>query len=128
MKGFVTIILFFLFALAFAGTESVDAAETVSTEACSQGYVMPLEKDKGMTDMEFGDAHNLAHRVCVSAERMFRFSSIETTLFIKTLLRKMATRMASLAHCHTRVYDSSRCLNCDNACEHYVFGMRRILI
>lgn len=40
--------------------------------------------------MEFGDAHTLAHRVSASAERMYRFSSMETTQFIKILLRKMA--------------------------------------
>lgn len=62
------------------------------------------------------------------AERMYRFSSMETTQFIKILLRKMAARMASLASCHTHVYASSYSLPWDSACEHYIFGMRRILI
>ena len=97
MKGFVTVILFFLFALAFAGTEYVAAVPAASMTVCT-------------------------------AERMYRFSSMETTQFIKILLRKMAARMASLASCHTHVYASSYSLPWDSACEHYIFGMRRILI
>ena len=34
----------------------------------------------------------------------------------------------SLASCHTHVYASSYSLPWDSACEHYIFGMRRILI
>lgn len=34
MKGFVTVILFFLFALAFAGTEYVDAVPAASMTVC----------------------------------------------------------------------------------------------
>ena len=141
MKGFVTVILFFLLTLAFARTEYVDAVPAASMTVCAvqhtdtasqhsvnEDCVIPMDSNKGIADMEFGDAHTLAHRVSASAERMYRFSSIETTQFIKTLLRKMATRMASLANCHTRVCASSYFLNWDSACEHYIFGMRRILI
>ena len=131
MKGFVTVILFFLFALAFAGTEYVDAVPAASMTVCTVQHTDTTPQhsiNKGIADMEFGDAHTLAHRVSASAERMYRFSSIETTQFIKILLRKMAARMASLASCHTHVYASSHSLPWDSACEHYIFGMRRILI
>lgn len=90
MKGFVTVILFFLFALAFAGTEYVDAVPAASMTVCTvqhtdttpqhsinEDRVIPLDSNKGIADMEFGDAHTLAHRVSASAERMYRFSSIE---------------------------------------------------
>ena len=135
MRGFVTVILFFLFALAFARTEYVDAVpaalmtvctvqntDTTPQDSINEDSVIPMDSNKGIADMEFGDAHTLAHRVSASAERMYRFSSIET------LLRKMAARMASLASCHTHVYASSHSLHWDSACEHYIFGMRRILI
>ena len=141
MRGFVTVILFFLFALAFARTEYVDAVpaalmtvctvqntDTTPQDSINEDSVIPMDSNKGIADMEFGDAHTLAHRVSASAERMYRFSSIETTQFIKTLLRKMAARMASLASCRTHVYASSHSLHWDSACEHYIFGMRRILI
>lgn len=142
MKGFVTVILFFLFAFVSieAGHINVVSA-TVIEEVCTvqdtheipmqsinENAIIPLNRDRAQADMEVGDAHSLAHRLSVSAERMCRFSSIETSQFIKTLLRRMATRMANLTTCHTRVYDTSRSLSWDNACEHYIFGMRRILI
>ena len=120
MRGFVTVILFFLFALAFARTEYVDAVpaalmtvctvqntDTTPQDSINEDSVIPMDSNKGIADMEFGDAHTLAHRVSASAERMYRFSSIETTQFIKTLLRKMAARMASLASCHTHVFFST---------------------
>ena len=112
MKGFVTVILFFLFALAFAGTEYVDAVPAASMTVCTVQHTDTTPQ----------------HSINDSAERMYRFSSIETTQFIKILLRKMAARMASLASCHTHVYASSHSLPWDSACEHYIFGMRRILI
>ena len=84
--------------------------------------------ERYLADMEFSDAYTLAHRVSTSAERLYRFSSIETTQYIKALLRKLATRMDVLTHCSKRVYDTSRSQSWDDACEHYIFGMRRILI
>lgn len=36
--------------------------------------------------------------------------------------------MNNLTYCCTLVHGSSRSPNWDNACEHYIFGMRRILI
>lgn len=142
MKGFVTVTLFFIFALICikAGNNGT-VLSTVSMEECAVQYtsaidkntvnpdaIISLDRGKGIADMEVSDAHNLAHRISASAERMYRFSSIETSQFIKTLLRRMADRIANLANCHTHVYDTSRCLSWDGACEHYIFGMRRILI
>lgn len=141
MKGFVTAILFIMFVLVCTnaihiGTENtvavkvcaVQDADAASTQGVNEDTIIPLHKDNGVADMEVGDAHSLAHRVSASAERMYRFSSIETTQFLKNLLRRMAVRMDNLTNCHTRVYDTSRCLNWSDACEHYIFGMRRILI
>lgn len=142
MKGFVTVILFFLFALVCINSGNIDAvSSTVAIEECavqnssaigknavSAGAIIPVNRQKGIADMEVGDAHSLAHRVSASAERIYRFSSVETSQFIKTLLRRMADRVASLANCHTNLYDTSRCLSWIDACEHYIFGMRRILI
>ena len=141
MKGFVTVILFFLFALAFAGTGYVDAVPAASTGVCTvqntdsspqhsvdEELLISPDDNEGTTDMELGDAQTLAQRVSASAERMCRFSSMETTHFIKNLLRKMAARMAGLANCHTRVHASFPFLNGDSACEYYIFGLRRILI
>lgn len=141
MKGFVITILFCLFAWVGAGVLHLDEAEATHAEMCVMqngqstehrvtvpSAVVPIEKNHYPTEMEINGIHNLAHQVSASAERMFRFSSLETSQFIKNLLRRMAIRMADLAQCHAHVYDTSRNFSCDTACEHYVFGMRRILI
>lgn len=78
MRGFVTVILFFLFALAFARTEYVDAVpaalmtvctvqntDTTPQDSINEDSVIPMDSNKGIADMEFGDAHTLAHRVSV---------------------------------------------------------------
>lgn len=142
MKVFVTIILFFLVAVTGikvgdTGASTPAAAvkvcivqntiNTLESSVTNDAFVS-LDRDKRIADMEVADGRNLAHRISASAERMYRFSSIETFQFIKTLLRRMALRIANLANCHTRVYDTSRSLSWDTACEHYIFGMRRILI
>lgn len=98
------------------------------SHSVNEGAIIPLERERYLADMEFSDAYTLAHRVSTSAERLYRFSSIETTQYIKALLRKLATRMDVLTHCSKRVYDTSRSQSWDDACEHYIFGMRRILI
>lgn len=141
MKSFVITILFCLFAWVGIGAQHIN--ETAATEAeeyvmqdrqhterrvANSDAVVPIEKDRCTAEMEMDGMHNLAHRVSASAERMFRFSSLETSQFIKNLLRRMAIRMADLAQCHAHVYNTSRNFSCDTACEHYVFGMRRILI
>lgn len=141
MKSFVITILFCLFAWVGVGALHSDEAEVTNAEMCvmqngqgtehrvaDPGAVVPIEKSHYPTEMEIDGIHNLAHRVSASAERMFRFSSLETSQFIKNLLRRMATRIAGLAQCHAHVYDTSRNFSCNTACEHYVFGMRRILI
>lgn len=142
MKAFVTVILLSLFALIGTCAIHSDVATTATSKACTvqdlaesinptainEAVLLPRSMDKGIADMEVGDAHSLAHRISASAERMYRFSSIETVHFIRTLLRRMAVRMANLTNCYIRVYDTSRFLSWDNACEHYIFEMRRILI
>ncbi|WP_455672770.1 hypothetical protein [Phocaeicola sp.] len=143
MKGFIAVILFFMLALIGVRSEHFSTASDATTvvemcavqddcatqkHAINEGAIVPLDRNRCVADMEFSDAHTLAHRVSASAERMFRFSSIETVLFNKALLRRMATHMSMLAHCSTRVHDTARSQNWEDACEHYIFGMRRILI
>ena len=142
MKGFIAIILFFVLALAGVNTGHLSVASSIAvpgqravqddgfthSHSVNEGAIIPLERERYLADMEFSDAYTLAHRVSTSAERLYRFSSIETTQYIKALLRKLATRMDVLTHCSKRVYDTSRSQSWDDACEHYIFGMRRILI
>lgn len=77
MRGFVTVILFFLFALAFARTEYVDAVpaalmtvctvqntDTTPQDSINEDSVIPMDSNKGIADMEFGDAHTLTSCQC----------------------------------------------------------------
>lgn len=141
MKGFIAIILFMMLVLAGAKgehasvTSAIDVASYTLTDDCNiknntfnEGAILPLNRDKGWADMEFSDAHTLAHRVSASAERLYRLSSIETSQFIKALLRRMAIRMASLANHSVCIKEYSNALMGGDACDHYIYGMRRILI
>lgn len=120
MKGFIAIILFFVLALAGVKTGHLSVASSIAvpgqcavqddcfthSHSVNEGAIIPLERERYLADMEFSDAYTLAHRVSTSAERLYRFSSIETTQYIKALLRKLATRMDVLTHCSKRVYDT----------------------
>lgn len=143
MKVFITVILLFMLALTGGGTVhfasgSKDAAEVeacVVQDGCIvpdrdvyESAVDPLDMERCLFDMEGRDMHTLAHRVGISAERLNRFISIGTSQFMKSVVRVMAARMNLLAHCSTRIYDTLPGRNRKYACEHYVFGMRRILI
>ena len=114
MKGFIAIILFFVLALAGVKTGHLSVASSIAvpgqcavqddcfthSHSVNEGAIIPLERERYLADMEY----------------------------IKALLRKLATRMDVLTHCSKRVYDTSRSQSWDDACEHYIFGMRRILI
>ena len=87
-----------------------------------------MQEDDGMTYM-VGEVPDVTCRANASVKSLSpRYISVETAHFIKTLLRNLMIRMDNLTYCCTLVHDSSRTQNWDNACEHYVFGMRRILI
>lgn len=101
MKGFIAIILFFVLALAGVKTGHLSVASSIAvpgqcavqddcfthSHSVNEGAIIPLERERYLADMEFSDAYTLAHRVSTSAERLYRFSSIETTQYIKALLR-----------------------------------------
>lgn len=53
MKGFVTVILFFLFALAFAGTEYVDAVPAASMTVCTVSIRILLRSTPSMKIVSF---------------------------------------------------------------------------
>ncbi len=96
MKGFIAIILFFVLALAGVKTGHLSVASSIAvpgqcavqddcfthSHSVNEGAIIPLERERYLADMEFSDAYTLAHRVSTSAERLYRFSSIETTMTI----------------------------------------------
>jgi|GEM_PF-235371 hypothetical protein len=141
MKGFIAFIVGVLLALVcHSGAEQRQAVDgTVAEVGCvrksdnasireSRDAGWLLQEDDGMTYM-VGEVPDVTCRANASVKSLSpRYISVETAHFIKTLLRNLMIRMDNLTYCCTLVHDSSRTQNWDNACEHYVFGMRRILI
>ena len=79
MRGFVTVILFFLFALAFARTEYVDAVpaalmtvctvqntDTTPQDSINEDSVIPMDSNKGIADMEFRSEERRVGKECRS--------------------------------------------------------------
>ena len=86
------------------------------------------KKDSDITGI-IGEIPDVACRAGASVKGMhLRYISVETAHFLRILQRYLICRMNNLTYCCTLVHDSSRSPNWDNACEHYIFGMRRILI
>ncbi len=103
-------------------------AEGASSDEGVGEAFSPLTSEGLPMNVLRGDSHKLARRVGTSFERTYRFASVETRLFIKSLLRKMAVRMNCLADHFFRSSDAADVLSWDYACECYIYGMRRILI
>ena len=86
------------------------------------------KKDSDITGI-IGEIPDVACRAGASVKGMhLRYISVETAHFLRIF-----TAVSHLPHEQPDLLlypraDSSRSPNWDNACEHYIFGMRRILI
>lgn len=141
MKGYVAVILCVLFALVGAKVKDLHAHNTGMVKHIAQWTVeekqgqsehkdrlIALDGNRDWADMERGDVHGLAYRLNVSLERTYRFVSVEVVQTIKKLLRRMASYAATQGNISTDFYKTSPFLSGKDACEYYIFGMRRILI
>ena len=94
-------------------------------EAC--GSFLPLsERFRG--DMTLNEAESLAHQLNVRTGRMLRLTSLQHVIGIKTLMRKYALLDNLLTHNASHYYTTLCTPSWEYASEHYIFGMRRILI
>lgn len=139
MRICITLLLFVVFLFLRIQTVAVDACPNVSRATRA---VMPLAEQTTSSShhwdglkppfdsqaVEYADAHTLAYRLCLSAQRMNRFSSLETFSYLRHLLRYLALRLASLSSSQIHSNDVASTLSWHFACEHYVFGMRRLLL
>ena len=139
MRICITFVLFVVFLLLGIQAAAVDAA---CNDSHATHRVMPIAEQTTSSShhwddlnhpfdsqaVEYADAHTLAYRLCLSAQRMNRFSSLETSNYIRHLLRNLALRLASLSSSQIHSNDVASALSWHFACEHYVFGMRRLLL
>ena len=139
MRICITFVLFVVFLLLGIQAAAVDAA-------CNDSHVthrvMPIAEQTTSSShhwddlnhpfdsqaVEYADAHTLAYRLCLSAQRMNRFFSLETSSYIRHLLRNLALRLASLSSSQIHSNDVANALSWHFACAHYVLGMRRLLL
>ena len=141
MKGYVAVIFLMLSVVLFHGRSAHTPSGDVSTGMeCSMPCLtvsadmggdmeahLLKSKEKKLSDI-VGEIHHMPCRTNALVKGMFRFISFKTIHSFKLLLRDMVVCMANRIYIHTRVYDTSRCFSWNDACDHYIFGMRRILI
>lgn len=143
MKYILFVISFIAIFLLKAGWEANDFPVEQETEAVctsqnllvfsegntpSTGAILPIDADKLLGDMVYSDTQALARQLNVSSARYHRFTTLQHTLFSKSLMRKIALWMASMAQCATQVHTTLPSQGWETSSEHYIFGMRRILI
>ena len=142
MKGFVAVLSLVLLALVCnSGALHVPAAGVAAAQECCVRNTdnasfqqfhdrdsIRQKKDSDITGI-IGEIPDVACRAGASVKGMhLRYISVETAHFLRILQRYLICRMNNLTYCCTLVHDSSRSPNWDNACAHYIFGLRRILI
>ncbi len=142
MKGYVAVIFLMLSVVLSHGLPVHTPSGDVSTGMECSMPCLTEGADSGTAGMEahvlkskenrlsdiVGEIHHMPCRTNALVKGMFRFISFKTIHSFKLLLRDMAVCMANRISIHTRVYDTSRCSSWNDACDHYIFGMRRILI
>ena len=131
------ILLFiFLFSMALLGakdTSGVLSEEGIGVESVLQadergGSILPVLIEWPEESEAYVNAENMALqlRVCGRGQRQL---SVHQLSFLKTSAYGVAKkRLESLLHSSKRTYTSLPCLSWPVASDHYVFGMRRILI
>ena len=135
MKNIVLLISFFALLLlgAEARTEVLPVTEDVVSvsvsegEVMDRGFILPMQ-DKHLWDgMVFTEAEPLTGQL--TASRSYRFVTSQGFLLSKALIRRIAVlRMALSNRSAVLACSLLPCQSWEVSSEHYVFGMRRILI
>ena len=126
--------LMFVFLLGARGNDAaLPETSGKGGEACLQaeapvGYVLPVVAEWPEEGEAYVDAESLARqfRVCGRNQRL---GSVLLRTFMKGAdYRAVQKRLELLFHSFERTYTSLPCQSWPVASDHYVFGMRRILI
>ena len=126
-----------LFLMSLLGVKGIDDAlpegegvgvESVFQIETSSGYIRPSVAELPDEGEAYVDTESLArqYRVCGRGQRSF---SVQQMLLGKSSAYRAAKkRLELLSHTINQVYTSLPCQSWAVSSDHYVFGMRRILI
>ena len=135
MKNYLLLLSFFLVSLLGAkGLESTLPVEEGAGMECvlqsetSVGCILPIVAELPEKGDAYVDVESLAHqyRICGRGQRYF---SVQQMFCAKSSAYRAAIRRLDiLCHSNHTVYTSLPCQSWEVPSDHYVFGMRRILI
>ena len=135
MKDF--FILLSLFMMFLLGARDIDGTfpveegegvESVLPAEASVGYILPVVTELPDKCEAYVDVESLALqcRICGRGQRSF---SVQQMFMAKSSVYRAAKRrLEMLSHTINQVYTSLPCQSWAVSSDHYVFGMRRILI
>lgn len=106
------------------GYMKADTVETVT----DMGTILPLELPSPLGMMTFTEVDLMA-RQFGAHNRSYRLTNFSCSWLSKVMNHRVAVlRMAMLTYSATHVFSTLPCLSWNVSSEHYIFGMRRILI
>ena len=135
MKNILLFLSFFLMSLlgakgiegALSSEEGVGVKSVLQTET-PVGYILPVVAELPDTGEAYVNVESMAgqYRVIGRGQRSF---SVQQMVFGKSSAYRAARRrLEMLSHTINQVYTSLPCQSWAVSSDHYVFGMRRILI
>ena len=102
--------------------QSDETVQESSSESCFLSIIKSPLEHSALTETQV-----LARQLTMSG-RVFRQNLSQTTLFSKTVQRVAMMRMKALAQSAIHLHSTYPCRRWKVSSEHYVFGMRHILI
>ena len=135
MKNYLLLLSFFLVSLLGAkGLESAlpveegAGVESVLPTEASVGYILPLVAERPDTGEAYVDVESMAGQYRVVGRGQRSFSVQQMFMAKSSAYRAARKRLEMLSHTINQVYTSLPCQSWAVSSDHYVFGMRRILI
>ena len=135
MKNYLLLLSFFLVSLLGAkGLESAlpveerAGVESVLPTEASVGYILPLVAELPDTGEAYVDVESMAGQYRVVGRGQRSFSVQQMFMAKSSAYRAARRRLEMLSHTINQVYTSLPCQSWAVPSDHYVFGMRRILI
>ena len=135
MKNYLLLLSFFLVSL--LGAKVLESAlpveegagvESVLPAEASVGYILPLVAELPDTGEAYVDVESMAGQYRVVGRGQRSFSVQQMFMAKSSAYRAARRRLEMLSHTINQVYTSLPCQSWAVPSDHYVFGMRRILI